>query len=163
MSDPAELAPRYAPGEDPAPLLRAVVGGVLAATVALGVDRLVGGPGPDGWIWPSTLADLLLRDAGATGAGIAIGIVLAALGGLVYAYGQVRRFLPGPAWMKGAAAGAIAWLALAPALLPRASAWLSSAGAAGATAQASVAVLETLAGALLAGIVLGVANPPRDG
>lgn len=162
MIDPSELAPRYAPGEDPAPLLRAVAGGVVAAAVALGVDRLVGGPGPDGWIWPSALADLLLGDATSIGTGIALTVVLAAFGGLVYAYGQVRRFLPGPSWLKGAAAGAVVWLALAPVLLPRAPGWLSSAGAAEATAQASVVVLETLAGALLAGIVLGVANPPRD-
>jgi hypothetical protein len=161
---PDTLSPRYAAGEDPRPLVRALAGGLLGATAALCVDRLVFVPGLGTWSWPALLAGRFLGDRSSTAAGCALLVVVTCAIALLLAYGQVRRFLAGPAWWRGACVGLIAWLMAGPVVLP---AYLPVLGAVAeptmAFGQAALLVAETCMGAVLCGVVIGGLNPPRSG
>jgi hypothetical protein len=156
------LSPRYAAGEDPRPLVRALGGGLLGALALLLLDRLVVVPGLGQWSWPTMLAGRVLGDASLVAAGVALLALLSCSVALLFAYGQMRRFLPGPAWWRGACVGLIVWLMAGPALLPLYVPWLSlAASPATAFTQAALLVAETAAGAVLCGAVIGIFNPSR--
>jgi len=181
------LDARYAPGEDVGPLLRAIAGGLAGGAMALVLDRAIPAPAlatldtglrlaaplPGGWLWPALLADAALGQPRQTAAGAAIALTAATLAALVYAYGQFRRFVPGPPGARGIAWALCVGLAAVPALVPRAAGWLAvgvggiATGATGATSPAGWLVatasvwLKIGLGLVAYGWVLGVLNPPR--
>ncbi len=180
IEDAPDLDARFAPGEDIRPLLRSIAGGLAGGALAIAIDGLiplaglatfdpigqVAIPLPRGMIWPALWADALLGDPHQTAAGIAGGLVLATLIAFGYAYGQLRRFLPGPAWLRGLGLAAALGLIAMPVLLPRAAVWLAAgmAGGGGTAAAwlAGAALICAKVGLGLAvyGVVVGVLNPP---
>jgi hypothetical protein len=157
-----DLTPRYAPGEDVEPLVRALGGGALGVLMALALDGLVVSAPDVRWALPALLAQAVGGDRTATALGTAVVVVLGLCGGLLFAYGQVRRFLPGRSWVAGAAWGAGAWLLAAGALLPSTVDWHAIGGVpepARVLAMASLVTVETLAAGLAYGTIVGVLNP----
>jgi hypothetical protein len=161
---PVDLAPRYAPGEDAGPLLRALVGGLVGASAALALDWLLPVTGLPRLVWPALWSEAVGGTFGDTGLGVAAVLTLGVLAALVYAYGQFRRFVPAVPALAGVAWGVLLWLLAAPLLLPGAAGWLASAGAPepGLALTAGVGlVAETLVGMAVYGAIVGVTNPPR--
>lgn len=175
---------RYAPGEDVGPLLRAVLGGVAGAAAGLAVDAAWpdrglavitpgaagSAPVPFGLVWAALWSDAVLGSATQTWAGVAIVVAVAILASGVYAYGQVRRFLPGGPVAAGLAWATACGLLGGPALLPRTARWLAagtaSGGSAGELVAAAAVALELAASLAAYGVVVGLASPrparPRD-
>lgn len=150
---PAGLSPRYEPGQDPEPLLRALAAGLLGTALLLVVDRilpstqlalfdpLIGAarPLPQGLLWPALCADLLVGDPSATGIGVsALGVALS-LASFVWVYGQLRRFVPLPDPWRGLIWAAILGLMVGPTLLAHAIPWLAAGSAGGASPIRAVA------------------------
>lgn len=163
-----ELAPRYAPGEDVVPLVRAVGGGGLGALAALLVDRIWPSLAGRIWLWPALAASVAVGDPGASAIGVWLVLGAAVLASVVFAYGQFRRFVPGRPVAAGLAWGGLVWLVAAPVLLPRAAAWLGAPSGAAAPAPAAslvvpalVAVAESVVTVAVWSAVLGVTNPSR--
>lgn len=165
MTPESELASRYSPGEDARPLVRALSGGVIGAAAALLVDGVIAAALGRDSLLPGLLGMSMTDSASAVAAGRALLVAVACLASLVYAYGQVRRFVPGPGWLKGAGCGFCVWAIAAPALLPDAAGSLVRSGApAGlATAEAALVAAGALAAALACGTIIGAFSPPRPG
>ncbi len=164
MSRPESLEPRYAPGEDVVPLLRAIFGGALGVALALAVDAVMWPPDGPRWLWAVLWTgeerSALGLDRTLAGATLAVGVVL----GLVYAYGQLRRFLPARPLVSGLMYGLGLWLLLWPGMLVRASRVLAPPGSPDVGSlvwAAGWVVLETLALFATFGVVVGVLNPRR--
>jgi hypothetical protein len=163
-----ELAPRYAPGEDVRPLLRAVGGGAAGVAAALLLDRVLPTSPGRPWLWPGLAADAAVGAPGATVTGVAIVAAVAVIAAVVFAYGQFRRFVPARPVIAGLVWSALAWLVAAPVLLPRAAVWLGP-GSAAASPQSASALLgpaallvaESLATFAVWGALVGWANPGR--
>ena len=162
MSIPAGLERRYDRGEDVGPLLRSIGGGLAGGLLALAVDRLVPTAGPGPLAWPALFA-AVLGDPGQTVVGLVLGLTLASVAGVVFVYGQFRRFVPGPPAVRGAAWGLGMWLVVGAALFPRAADWLGRGGASGAPLWAAIGlVLETALGMAVYGAVVGLLNPAAE-
>lgn len=176
------LDSRYAPGEDIRPLIRSIAAGLIGGALALGLDRLIPPaklatfdpagqlalPLPQAMLWPALWSDAVLGDPRQTAAGIAIGLIVATLAAIGFAYGQFRRFVPGPAWLRGLAWAAALGLILVPALLPRAATWLAvgmtpGTGAAGWLGAAALVLTRVGLGLVVYGLIVGVLNPPIQG
>jgi hypothetical protein len=173
------LDKRYAPGEDIRPLIRSIAAGLIGGALVFGLDRLIplatlatfdpagelAIPLPEAMLWPALWADAVLGEPRQTAAGIAIGLIVATLAAIGFVYGQFRRFVPGPAWLRGLAWAAALGLILVPALLPRAATWLAvgmtpDAGAAGWLGASGLVLVKVGLGLALYGLVVGVLNPP---
>ena len=87
MIVPPDLAPRYAPGEDIRPLLRAGLGGSLGVTAALVVDGLITATDLPRWLGPAVWADAVTADPSRWPVGLATMVSLGLAAALVYAYG----------------------------------------------------------------------------
>lgn len=161
MSWPEGIAARYDPGEDVRPLLRAAAGGVLGVAAALALDGVLPLSGGPRWLWSALWGSAGRATAGpdlaVTGATCVAGILL----GFVFAYGQLRRFLPRRPALAGLVYGLALWTLTWPTMLLRASRLVEPAGVP-ATAEllrlSAGIVLETLAGCAVFGAVLGLLN-----
>ena len=166
------LGPRYQPGQDPEPLLRALAAGLLGAALLLAVDRILPSsqlalfdpllgaaePLPQGLVWPALCADLLVGDPRATGLGAAALVVALSLASFVWVYGQLRRFVPLADPWRGLVWALILGLLAAPTLLAHAIPWLAAGAAGGATpARAAAAALWLLVEPALALAAYGLA------
>jgi len=158
------LSPRYRPGEDVVPLVRAVAGGAAGGMAALFLDGALGGPTAGEWTWPALLAARVVGDPSATLAGGVLAVTAAVGAGLLFAYGQLRRFVPGAPWAKGAVLACVGWAVAMAVLLPATATWTADAGPAAGTAAAHAAwrMAKTLLGAVACGAIVGAANPSRS-
>jgi hypothetical protein len=164
MIDPSELQARYAPGEPVRPLLLALAGGLLGCLLALGLDRLLPSPVPGGMVWPALAAEAVGGDPARTGLGTAVVLLGGILGAAVFVYGQVRRFLPAPAALRGLLWGVALGLLLTPSLAARLVPWLgltTAGGGARTVAAAALVWAELWLGLLAYGLVVGLLNPHR--
>jgi hypothetical protein len=159
VNGPPELAPRYAPGEDVAPLVRALGGGLAGGLAALAADLVLPNPAPGGLVWPALWADAVVGDPDALGVGLAATLGVAMLAALVFAYGQFRRFVPWRAGLRGLVWGLAMGLPVGTLLLPRAVAWLPVEPVA-AAAAAGLTVVDLALGLTLYGVVVGQLNRP---
>jgi hypothetical protein len=164
MIENQDLARRYSPGENVAPLLRALAGGLAGALLALALDWVVPSAAAPGLAWPSLIASAV-AETPRPSMGLAIGLAAASLAALAFAYGQFRRFIPGPAWLAGIAWGMGLWLVAAPMLLPGATFWQEFAASGSTTVPLLPAlglVFETTAGIALYGAAVGFLNPAAE-
>jgi hypothetical protein len=164
MTTMGDLGPRYAPGEDVGPLVRGLGGGLLGGAAGLLLDRLVVSPGGFTWLWPALFGSAVWGDPTATAAGAAVSLTLAGALGLVFVYGQVRRFVPGRPIGAGMAWGAVIALGALAGLLPRSAAWMASPGVTPARlmGMSAAAMAEVVVTALVYGAIVGWLNPRRD-
>jgi hypothetical protein len=157
---------RYSRGEDVRPLLGALVGGVLGASLSLVIDRLVPSPAPSDMMLPALVSSLLPFAGEGLSVGVLLVMVLAVLSALVFVYGQFRRFVPGPPWAAGVAWGVLMAVAAASALAPLAAPSIGG-GEVVSLAAALVGGLsvlfEIVIGAVAFGFVVGVVNPRSNG
>ena len=162
--DTQRLSRRYSPGEDAAPLLRALAGGLIGALLALAIDWLV----PSGCAGSSAWTALVASAFGgrvAASTGVAVALVATLSAAVAFAYGQFRRFVPGPPWLAGIVWSGAVWLVVGPMLLPGAAAWEGFAPAANGLPPLLPAlglVAETALGVIVYGAVVGYLNPAHD-